>query len=204
MTKPEAVTARQVSDESTLQATLAIEVLSGSKVAEAVGALLVGFKEGSLAGLDTETLHRLAGKVSRFIPEQAELLARKKEEFLEKFGIETDGCSLEVNLGKTTPLEFLREAQMLVRELYGKWGINAEALFRWRVNTGFNEALQGDIIVSTPIDSSCPLDVNTCELAVAHAAYFVATGCDLFDGNPVNTDDDDVLKYTDLGLDIAA
>lgn len=142
--------------------------------------------------LSTEALQRLKAA----LPDVAVAITR--EAFATQYGIKVLGESqVALTLPKdTSRLAFLQEAQALVRKLNNRDLIWPSSLKIWEsdpmltsnIKNELKLAVDGNVGYSTKMtrreqEKAGWLDVDMIDLALAHAAYFVVTGEDLFANN---------------------
>jgi len=123
---------------------------------------------------------------------------------MEKYQINVLGeGQVSLNLAGSSRIDFLREVQALSPQLHSQNAIWPDRLEKWAREKEFTEksadgapsiSIDGNVRGSTNMnrreqetflkrrDLAMP---ELCDLAVAHAAYFIATGKDLFGGNVV-------------------
>ena len=160
----------------------------------------------SLEGADPETVKRvnalltagLAGVRGEASPEVPSLESRKAA-LIKEFGIEVVGeGKVWLTLGETSRIDFLRKVQEVATELHGRPAIYSSRLESWATEAAFTAkpkkgeeiGVDGNVANSTrntraEQDAEGWNNVDLSDLAVAHAAYFLATGKDLFAGNVV-------------------
>ena len=163
----------------------------------------------SLEGADLETVRRvnarltagLAGIRSGASPEVPSLESRKAA-LIKEFGIEVVGeGKIRLTLGETSRIDFLRKVQEVATELHGRPAIYSPDLESWATEAAFTaKPKKGEKIKEIGVDGNVANstektraehdaqgwnNVDLSDLAVAHAAYFLATGKDLFAGNVV-------------------
>lgn len=143
-------------------------------------------------------------------------MAPEREAFVAKYGIRVLADSqVAVTLpAGSTRIEFLREAQELAPKLYGQNAILPDRLQNWSGARVFTDAIEGAL--SLAIDGNVKdstgqtrseqeeegwNNVDIQDLAVAHAAYFIATGKNLFAGNIVRARGGALYFYS-YGLDV--
>jgi len=200
-----------------LKVALSEAIFTDPKVAPALAALLQKVQSGELEGLDnTDTLTTLAEKVAPYTADANEAkaeLAARKEAFITKYEIEVLGKGqVAVNLNETTRIAFFREAQDLARELHGQNAIYTNRLEQWAQEEKFQASPENPLRVDGNVAKSTNMarteqeekgwnNVDIEDLAVAHTAYFIATGKDLFDGKIVRARGG-ALYFCDDGLDV--
>lgn len=154
------------------------------------------------------------------IPETTDGPDRKpsaeKQAFLAKYGIKVlaeSQVALVLPQG-VSRIEFLREAQKLANELHGQDAVWPNRLTNWAGFRAFTDtatealkiAVDGNVKGSTnhtrrQQEEKGWNNVDIQDLAVAHAAYFIATGEDLFAGNAVRARGG-ALRFDSRGLDV--
>ena len=156
-----------------------------------------------LEGADPETVRRvnarltagLAGVRGEASPEVSSLESRKAA-LIKEFGIEVVGeGKVWLTLGETSRIDFLRKVQEVATELHGRPAIYSPDLESWATEAAFTAkpkngeeiGVDGNVANSTgktraEQDAKGWNNVDLSDLAVAHAAYFLATGKDLFAG----------------------
>jgi len=177
---------------------------------------------GSGSGLDLMEMPFDGYPLDRINHCQAEALAasdpaaaaeRAAYAFAEKYAIEViSDHEVRVNLGSASRIEFLREAQDLAMALHGQNAVRPERLAMWAGDPAFQAVPKNEIAVDGNVTGSTnkrrsqqeergrygvPLE----DLAVAHAANFIATGHDLFRDNIAGARGG-ALNFSWRGLDI--
>ena len=123
----------------------------------------------------------------------------QRDALIEKFGIEVVGeGKVRLALNGASRIEFLNQVQEIASELHGRPAIYADRLSKWANDNTFTAkpkkdleiAVDGNVKGSTKMTRTEQEEkgwnnVDLCDLAVAHAAYFLATGKDLFGANVV-------------------
>ena len=166
--------------------------------------------------LSQEALQELRDAIPDTTPENDVDLNAQKQAFIDKYGIEVlaeSQVALTLPEGATR-IEFLQEAQEIAKKLHGQDGIWPGRLERWTKDRAFTDtvdeirelAVDGNVKGSTNHTRSEQEkkgwnDVDFQDLAVAHAAYFIATGKDLFAGNIVRARGG-ALFFSSLGLGV--
>jgi len=126
-------------------------------------------------------------------------LQARKMALMEVFKIEVLGeGKVALSLQGASRIGFLHRVQSLALELYGHPAISSDYLLRWNNSPEFQErsseglriAIDGNVKNSTHLsraeqEAQGWNNVDLKDLVVAHAAYFLATGQDLFGGNNV-------------------
>jgi hypothetical protein len=135
------------------------------------------------------------------VPAMTEICARDyfpiefeaaRQELLKDFGIVVRGVSqISFDLQKRPRLEFLERAQAILKG----WAVDPPLLEQWSKDRRFTRSSQretelgvcGNVPASTRLTRAEQVkagwnDVSYEDLAVAHAAYLVATGADFFGG----------------------
>lgn len=141
----------------------------------------------------------------------------QKQAFIEKYGIKVlaeSQVALILPEG-TSRIELLKEAQKLAKKLHGSDAIWPDRLSNWTEDAAFTAkvgetlklAVDGNVKGSTnqtrsEQESKGWNNVDLKDLAVANAAYFIATGKDLFDGNVVRARGG-ALRFSGGGLDVS-
>ena len=153
----------------------------------------------------THTLGTLSLSAASLDTTTGTSLEARKQAFLEKYGVRTDlgESKVEFTLPKdASVMDLLRDAQALARELHGRDAVHPCALRMWSEYGAFNakaseaiaRSIDGNVAESTcksrneqvALLTGLKLEMPEMEhLAAAHAAYFIASGKDLFDGNVV-------------------
>lgn len=151
------------------------------------------------------------------IPLQSESPEVQKWRFVERYAIRKLRWSeVEVNLSGVSRIEFLREVQDLARILYKRDHTYPYTLRTWGTQLAFRKVVADGsepLRIDGNVDGSKRKSVaqqreselNNVEkedLAVAHGAFFILTGKDLFDGSLVRCRGK-TLCFDELGLDEA-
>lgn len=122
------------------------------------------------------------------------VLSVKKQAFIDKYSVQViSDHEVSVDLGATSRIDFMCEAQRLALQLYGLEAIWPDDLERWATDPLFQAVPKSVIKVdcstagANDLNKSKPEDQERSnfsfeDLAVAHVAYFIATGKDLFAG----------------------
>ena len=142
-----------------------------------------------------------------------------KNAFIEKYGIKIlEVSQVVVTLPEgISRIEFLKEAQAISFGLHGQKAIWPERLSEWEHGFNFNLKLTEPttIAANTRIEKSNSLkisemiangwlDLEIEDLAVAHTAYFIATGQEAFQGDIVRASNGSALIFDGGGLDVWA
>ena len=144
-----------------------------------------------------------------------EASALRKEALREQFDIEILGPGqVRLDLGEFSRFEFLQLVHDVASKLHGRPYITPERLAGWSYDGVFdkrggvicvNGRLEDLLGESRAVQEAAGLDnVNISDLAVAHAAYFLLTGDDMFNGKTVRAQDGVALGFYNTGLDIVA
>lgn len=146
------------------------------------------------ANLSTSQIADLKALASRYA---APSLESRRDALLKDYGIEVLGeGKVRLTLDGTSRIEFLREVKRVALELHGRPAVNAPCLEQWSGEQAFTEKISKGIAVDGNVADSTRMtraeqrrkgwnNADLPDLAVAHAAYFLATGKDLFGGNIV-------------------
>ena len=128
----------------------------------------------------------------------------------QEYGIEVLGpCQVRVALDGHTHFDMLTKLSEAAVRAHGRESVYTDVLDRWIGEASFNTATKAGTFIA--INGNVPdEEVRTnrgkCaslpDLALAHAAYFLATGQDLFAGNVGCAKENELCFYT-FGLDIA-
>jgi hypothetical protein len=147
---------------------------------------------------------------------QPSAIELRRQDFVTKYNIKVLG---EGQVSFTLPngasrIDILNEAQALSPELHGRPAVYAERLAKWTVDSAYTEKVTADTAKSVDGNVSNSIRMNRAEqeakgwnnidladLAAAHAAYFIATGKDLFGGNVVRACGGALYFYAD-GLNV--
>lgn len=139
-----------------------------------------------------------------------------KQAFIEKYGIQIlSDSQVVVTLPEgTSRVEFLKEAQAISSGLHGQNAVVNERLAKWENDSSFNGKLTEPLTIAADArmknsnnlnrdEMECKgwLDLNIQDLAVAHTAYFIATGKDAFQGDVVRALGG-ALYFFSNGLDV--
>ena len=127
-------------------------------------------------------------------------LAAIKQVFLEMYRIQILGDSqLALILPEgTSRIDFLKSAQELAKQLHRQNAIYDSRLNSWAVDKNFNSKAENEYLLAVDMNVKDStrlnrfrmekkgwLDLGIEDLAVCHAAYYIATGKDAFAGNTV-------------------
>lgn len=121
-------------------------------------------------------------------------LQSRKEALMREFGIVPVGVGkVRLVLNGVARIEFLRQVHAVASDLHGRGAVDPWALDWWSRHSAFTDpSPKGlDISINGNVPGSWEYprriqkalgwnNVELCNLAVAHAAYFLATGEDLF------------------------
>lgn len=138
----------------------------------------------------------------------------ERDALMKQFRIKVVGRGkIRLELGNTSRIDFLRRVQAATLKLYRRSAVRPEVLKEWAGDSVFTErpAAGGRIGVNGNVAGSIEQtmaeqdakglnDVSLCDLAVAHAAYFLVTGRNMFGGNRVRACDGELYFYP-CGLD---
>jgi hypothetical protein len=140
-----------------------------------------------------------------------------KQAFIEKYGIKVLADSqVAITLPEgTSRIEFLQEAQGIARQLHGQDAVWPDRLSKWGQDKDFTTQLTEALPIAADaritnsnnlrrneMESKGRLDLDIQYLAVAHTAYFLATGKDAFQGDVVRARGG-ALGFPGDGLDVA-
>jgi len=134
-----------------------------------------------------------------------------------KFSIEVLGeGKIRLCLNGASRIEFLDAVQAVASELHGSPAVYADRLERWRRDKDFTAATDPASIIAVDGNVSGSTtktrkeqekrgwnDVDLSDLAVAHAAYFLATGKDMFSNHVVRARGG-ALCFDEVGLGVSA
>lgn len=119
----------------------------------------------------------------------------RRGELMKHFEIVVDEAAgaVRLNLGQTAPIDFIRAAGEISLELHSRRAVGDLTLDRWSRNPDFKAPLgaSGALHIQGAAPESLNMsrteqtnaglnNVTPAELAAAHAAYFLATGEDIF------------------------
>ena len=139
----------------------------------------------------------------------------ERDALIKEFRIDVVGkAQVYFTLGETLPIEFLQRVQEVSRGLYGMDAIKPDQLQKWAGDPefttrlaqsgeiGINCNVNGEVdLVRLPPGKDIPLTVKTSELAVAYAAYLLATGRNGLGHDRVRTSGNTLVCY-DNGLQV--
>lgn len=141
-------------------------------------------------------------------------LDTRRAELMKEFRIEAVGeGQVYFTLGGVSRIEFLRKVQEVVPELFGRPVLLPDTLQEWEAESAFTATpanggreigVDGSVADSTDKtraeqETKGWNNVDIADLAVAHAAYFLATGKDLFNCNVVRAREG-ALGFNSVGL----
>ena len=181
----------------------------------------------SLEGADSGTLERVSallkaglagvrGEISspEAVATELRALETRRQEFVTKYSIRVLGdgqVSFTLPSG-TSRIDLLNEAQGLAPDLLGRNAVYPSRLETWKKESAFTakvtedleRSLDGNVRNSTRMtraeqEAKGWNNVDLCDLATAHVAYFIATGKDLFANNVVRARGG-ALYFNALGL----
>ena len=167
----------------------------------------------SLEGADSGTLERVSallkaglagvcGEISspEAVATEPSALEARRQEFIAKYSIKVfAGSQVSFTLPSgTSRIDLLNEAQGLASDAFGRNAVYPSRLETWKKDSAFTakatenleRSLDGNVKNSTRMtrgeqEAKGWNNVDLCDLATAHVAYFIATGKDLFANNVV-------------------
>ena len=127
-------------------------------------------------------------------PTEARSAAHLRDDLMKRFHIEVDreAGSVTLELHGASRIEFIRAANSVIGDIYGRRAVSDLSLDRWSHDAPFTRqeekatlAVQGAAPDSTNMSRTAQNaaglnNVPGCDLAAAHTAYLLATGEDLF------------------------
>jgi len=148
-------------------------------------------------------------------PVEAVSIESGRAALLNEFGIKVVGKGkVRLSLGGTSRIDFLRKVRDVAMKLHGPPAIYGpqfelwakEAAFIAKPEKGGAVGVNGNVAKSSgkrraEQEAKGWNNVELCDLAVAHAAYFLATGKDLFGGYAVRARNG-VLRFNAHGLHV--
>ena len=176
----------------------------------------------SLEGADPEKVKRvnalLTASLAAVRGAEVPSFESRKAALIKEFGIEVIGeGKVRLTLGETSRIDFLRKVQDVATELHGRPAIYSPLLESWATEAAFTaKPKKGEKIKEIGVDGNVANstgktraeqdaegwnNVDLSDLAVAHTAYFLATGKDLFAGKVVRARDG-AFFFDDIGLNV--
>jgi hypothetical protein len=184
----------------------------------------------SLEGADSGTLERVSallkaglagvrGEISssEAVATEPSALEARRQEFVTKYNIKvlSDGQVSFTLPSGTSRIDLINEAQGLAPDLLGRNAVYPSRLGTWKKDSAFTtnvaedleRSIDGNVRSSTRMtraeqEAKGWNNVDLCDLATAHVAYFIATGKDLFANNVVRARGGALGFYDDgLGVD---